>query len=1032
MNLQAIIERNPSVLLSRKKTRSLLSDIFNNDVAKVNVLMTAFDIGFIDSIMNIYPMPEKEKTRLRKIMVIQHSIVDNMATWAIDTWTSCFTAPIVEAIIAAAEAEKETEPVVLPDNTEEESFEFDDSLVVRTDLENYYVNPQLEERADRIYVPCGIGNTDRGFFIYGIQRTTRCKAKNGNVFALVYNYLIRNSVITDDDIPRYVRKIESIYDIDYRSVFRLAIVLLQLIRNDYMKEYTLTLAYRGEKENLKYAVGLINHYAAIFSRLIHIDTVELNLKLSPKGILVQLDGTDGVIVRNNTELMSNSREIWYGRKINYKLTKSDLKDLEYLLSEVSPFDSFKEGQFEALSKMLASKKHSVCIMPTGSGKSLIYYMASILQPLPIFVVAPTDILIQDQIRNLKTIHRMDNVAHLKLTGENSFDYYDIHNSLNYLTPMTLQNRNLLVKFRYINAGRRRLRNKPEYQIAEGALAAYIVLDEIHCLSNWGHDFRPEYQMLSKFLNKLLDQITFWGFTATANYTVVDDVQKQLDIPQANFFSPISFEKYNVSYDYRKFGNMDEMYNAVCEITKELVARNERTIIFTKTDEISRKVADAVGYEADIFTLDNPDAYHHFVDGSCRVLVANMDLGIGINLPNVRNIIHFGLPLSKSEYVQEIGRAGRANEKSVSYVLYLDNSPENIPKQLLKRTTKINDLPALLNGIENDYGDIYRKLTNNCPTKDILFERLITLYNELKEKDRGLHVISYQFSELDDIKQELFMLYTVGYVNDWYSYCERKTADGIDILIDVSSSNTDEYRRNPTLMLRRMKKRLRDYFELLGNDREAIAKTDRAATPEEVIRVYVDWYYLKYLYRHNEQFLDMYEFISTNLDSNSETVTSGIKEHFVLPFIKLKDDEAIFSEMSVKEIFNKVIAGVSSNTLTNIERLNSNKYSYRFDFLLFCGHLRMNGVFESDRLERVISNAPKDEIPFIFSSIERIYGFCEIDGRISILGFVRNNGAVHKIDFNEFLHKVYKDGQKDLIYYGIIAERVNSHFTAIRR
>ena len=80
MNLQAIIERNPSVLLSRKKTRSLLSDIFNNDVAKVNVLMTAFDIGFIDSIMNIYPMPEKEKTRLRKIMVIQHSIVDNMAT----------------------------------------------------------------------------------------------------------------------------------------------------------------------------------------------------------------------------------------------------------------------------------------------------------------------------------------------------------------------------------------------------------------------------------------------------------------------------------------------------------------------------------------------------------------------------------------------------------------------------------------------------------------------------------------------------------------------------------------------------------------------------------------------------------------------------------------------------------------------------------------------------------------------------------------------------------------------------------------
>ena len=102
----------------------------------------------------------------------------------------------------------------------------------------------------------------------------------------------------------------------------------------------------------------------------------------------------------------------------------------------------------------------------------------------------------------------------------------------------------------------------------------------------------------------------------------------------------------------------------------------------------------------------------------------------------------------------------------------------------------------------------------------------------------------------------------------------------------------------------MKKRLRDYFELLGNDREAIAKTDRAATPEEVIRVYVDWYYLKYLYRHNEQFLDMYEFISTNLNSNNETVTSGIKEHFVLPFIKLKDDEAYLARCQLRRYLTR--------------------------------------------------------------------------------------------------------------------------------
>lgn len=149
-----------------------------------------------------------------------------------------------------------------------------------------------------------------------------------------------------------------------------------------------------------------------------------------------------MFVRNNSDLVTNARELWYGRKINYRLDKSNLPDLEYILAEISPFGYFKEGQFEALSQMVSAKKHTVCIMPTGSGKSLIYYMVSLLQPLPLFVVAPTDILIQDQIRNLKQFHKIDNVAHLQLTDDNDFKEYEMRNSLNYLTPTTLQNRNL--------------------------------------------------------------------------------------------------------------------------------------------------------------------------------------------------------------------------------------------------------------------------------------------------------------------------------------------------------------------------------------------------------------------------------------------------------------------------------------------------------------------------------------------------------------------------------------------------------------
>ena len=172
------------------------------------------------------------------------------------------------------------------------------------------------------------------------------------------------------------------------------------------------------------------------------------------------------------------------------------------------------------------------------------------------ILAPTEILIDDQIRNLKKFHHMDNVSHLKLTADNDFSEFYPCTSLMYLTPITFQSVNLIKKCRHINDGYAMVMNKKsrilqEVHVAPGPSLAYVVLDEVHCLSNWGHDFRPEYLMLSKHLNTFLSRISFLGFTATANYTVVEDIQKQLNIPQQNIISPITFEKYNISYDFRE-------------------------------------------------------------------------------------------------------------------------------------------------------------------------------------------------------------------------------------------------------------------------------------------------------------------------------------------------------------------------------------------------------------------------------------------------------------------------------------------------
>ena len=1054
MEWKDYVSSNPAILLSDKKVHALLGDVYLNDRLRVNLMMNAYNIGIITEMRDSFPVDQFTITRWTQKLVTDFGVSDEKARWAINTWTGAITAQVLkdldvaeklamidekeerrkreeEARLWAEEAKKRMEEEEAVREEARRSTP-DSRLKTKADYDDYYVNPTIEETDAYIYIPCGFGQGDNGFLIHGIKKAKLCTHPDANIYALIYNYLTRSSTITEDDIPIFLQNQDTVYELNYQTIYRLAIVLLQLIHHNCTRNGAIVLNYSEDLESMKYAIRMINNYAALFCRLIGIKPIQLQVQTGKAGIPLSLrKKVVGVYITDNKSIVSNARELWYGRRINYHLTKENLPDLEYILKEISDFDGFKEGQYSALCDMLACKKHAVCIMPTGSGKSLIFYLASLLQPLPMFIVSPTDILIQDQIRNLKKFHHMDNVAHLQLTGENSFATWEIYNSLNYLTPMTFQNRHLLVKFRYLNAGTK-IFGMHEERIAPGALVSYVVLDEIHCLSNWGHDFRPEYLMLSKYLNKFFDHINFWGFTATANYTVVEDVQKQLNIPQDNFFSPIAFERFNVSYDFRALHTEEEMLQEIASITAPLISRNERTIVFTKNDKLSEKVADAIGWEADIFSKDNPAAYYHFAAGESKILVASDELGVGINLPNIRNVIHFGLPLSKNEYVQEIGRAGRANEKVKSYILYLDTTLDNVPDGLLKRNTPIHSLPSLLEGYENDYAQVYRKLSNGAISDEELYEQLIHTYQDFVQRDRALYVDSYSYATIDKVKQQLYMLYLSGYINDWYSYSQSKDGSGVDILVDICSTGADSYRKDPNRMLKRMKERMHDYFVYMGNSREGIARVDRAKSPEEIIRIYVKWYYEKYLYHHNEQFIDFFEFITANASCDRDKITEDIKDYFVLPFAKLKSDEALYNDLSLKEIIAKTTMGVGKNTLINLERINSNRYSYKLDLALFCGQLRMNDVFDESRLERILSKLPEDEIVQLSNALSTLYPSCNTAAKISLLNYMEREAASLKTTYMDFLKKSYSNGQKDDIYYGIMANILNKCFNRMRR
>ena len=899
-------------------------------------------------------------------------------------------------------------------------------LKIRDDYEDYHVNTCFEEREDRVFVPCGIGNSDQGFFIYGMRKCLNFEHRDDNVYCLVYNYLVRNSQITAEDCPCLLKNRAGVVETEYRSIFRLTIILLQMIKNGYANSGMLHIAYDENPDNLQDAIALIDFYAGLFSRLMRTKYHPLNIRISLSGQVISLRKQVGVYACDNHEIVSNAREMWYGRRVRYELTEADIPDLEYLLREISPFQHFREGQFDALRAMLATSNHSVCIMPTGSGKSLIYYFLSILQPLPVYVISPTDILILDQIRNLKQYHHVDDVAHLKLDDSRNFRNFGACNKLVYLTPETFQNRDLLVAFRYINNGSKLIRML-ETRIAPGPLAAYIVLDEVHCLSNWGHDFRPEYLMLAKNLARYLDGIPLRCFTATADYTVVEDIQNQLKIPEDNFISPVSFEKYNISYHYLCCKDTEEMFDRLMDVVHSIRSQNGRTIVFTKKESTSKKVAKRIGFDADVFSANMPSSYHSFASGQTKILVSTDELGVGVNLPDVRNIIHFGLPLSKNQYIQEIGRAGRANEHVHSYVLYLSEEG-NVPQNLLRRNTPMDLIPVAIRDFYNDFADIYKRITNNSPTKETMLQRVFGVYQSFLQSGKALEVRTYSSDTVEQAKQILYMLYCTGFVADWYTYSRSSNADTTDIMIDICTTNAAAYQNNPAIMLNRMKERATSFFQSLGpENRECVARVNWAETPEEIFTVYVDWYYRRFLYHQNEQFLDLYDLIIAGSKSGADDITDSIRHYFQLPFTQLRNDEQYFNAMTIEEIVDKLRQGFSRDTVANLERILSNRYSYKLDFVLFFYRLIKYSELETGRIERILRNSPEKDRNEIVQSFLALYGKCDLYGRIMMLNFIESHYQLLKIEYVAFFCDVYKAYDKDLIYYFSFAKRMNAKF-----
>lgn len=280
-----------------------------------------------------------------------------------------------------------------------------------------------------------------------------------------------------------------------------------------------------------------------------------------------------------------------------------------------------------------------------------------------------------------------------------------------------------------------------------------------------------------------------------------------------------------------------------------------------------------------------------------------------------------------------------------------------------------------------------------------------------------------------------MLYVTGYVKDWYTY-RAIDDDKIELIIDICSVSNSQGHRvvmlDDTSMLERMRKVSRDYFASMGKDRKSIFKVSKAEKIEDILEVYVDWYYDKFLYHHKEQFLDFFEFLTTNKECNSLKITEEIEDYFTLPFIQIKEDEEYYSTMSFEELSKQVINGIGKNTLSNLERINSNSYSYKLDYLLFVGNWSRLGRLETTRLERFWGKLTEEEKQIFLLTMAEVYANCTEDAKWNYLRYIDDRNNITGLKLSQVVDVIYKKLSRDMLFYGIMARAANEKFNGFVR
>lgn len=626
---------------------------------------------------------------------------------------------------------------------------------------------------------------------------------------------INKKIFESEIIDKY--NFKNVYDennkekVELINIIRIQILIIELLKNAYINfDEEWNFEIKGISEKIfRIAIGdLKNWFELVFNlQKIKIDFPQLSINKDNKNnikididILKRYDENcyDEKIIYIRNDYFDNEQKNYYEVECDdvyrYNLKDKDpmdKKNLQKIVKNIFGYEDLREGQPSIIMNCL-NLNDTIGILPTGTGKSLCYQISVLLQPGISFIVCPLKSLIKDQKDNMDEIF-INNTAKLDSTmdGKEKSQIISLIKKSKYqmiwCSPERFQSEDFRKGLEHIN---------------KNFSITYAVVDEVHCLSEWGHNFRTSYLHLVSTIRRFLPATTIVGLTATASENVIQDLKNEFEMEdEKNIITTLNFIRKELEF-YIFNVKENEKEEALFNIIQKL--QNNREVLDIKNNEnlsgiiftpfasgkrgaiqLCNRIADKYSkYKDNIsyFIGSNAKKDSHLTDSQLDVyknkvqnefkkdlktlLVSTKSFGMGIDKGNIRYIIHFGIPNSMESLYQEAGRAGRDGKKSMCYIIHA--IPEYYLKDeeiLFKNNSEIDEIKEVL-GCEKTYSEAeeiydfytspkkYNKINNKSSNEINIFMHKLKILGLIDDKSNDISTLSFNYIATEEIKENL--------------------------------------------------------------------------------------------------------------------------------------------------------------------------------------------------------------------------------------------------------------------------------------